>query len=74
MIIIIKLLDNNKTLLEVDSNNTISFIKQEIENKMHISKNTQRLIFSGYPLSGEMTLKQLNIKNNSIIHLILQLN
>ena len=74
MNIIIKLLDNTKILFEVNENNTIFFIKQEIENKIHINKNTQRLIFSGYPLSDIMTLKQLNIKDNSIIHLVLQLN
>ena len=74
MNIIIKLLDNTKILFEVNENNTICFIKQEIENKMHINKNMQRLIFNGHPLSDTMTLKQLNIKDNSIIHLVLQLN
>lgn len=74
MIIIIKLLDNSKISFEVNENNRIFFIKQEIENKIHINKNMQRLIFNGYPLSDTMTLKQLNIKDNSIIHLVLQLN
>jgi hypothetical protein len=74
MNIIIKLLDNTKILFEVNENNTIFFIKQEIENKIYINKNTQRLIFNGYPLSDTMTLEQLKIKDNSIIHLVLQLN
>lgn len=73
MNIIIKLLDNTKNTLEVDENITISKLKNLIEAKLNINKNIQRLIFNGYSLSDEKTLKQLNIKNNSIIHLILQM-
>lgn len=74
MNIIIKLIDNSKITFEVNENNTVSLIKDEIQNKLHINKNMQRLIFNGYSLSDEKTLKELNIENNSIIHLILQLN
>ena len=74
MNIIIKLIDNSKITFEVNENNTVSLIKDKIQNKLNINKNMQRLIFSGYSLSDEKTLKELNIENNSIIHLILQLN
>ena len=73
MIIIIKLIDNTNFSLEVEENFTIMHIKEEIQIKKNINKYMQRLIFKGSPLSDELTLKELDIKNNSIVHLILQL-
>ena len=73
MIIIIKLIDGTKHIIEIEYNCTINIVKEIIEEKFNIKKIMQRLIHNGYPLLDDKTLEQYGIKDNSIIHLVLQL-
>ena len=73
MYIYIKLLDKSLYEFIVEKENTISLLKNLIEEKLKINKKGQRLIFNGVPLLDEYTLEKYKICENSIIYLIKQM-
>lgn len=73
MEIYIKTIDGNKFVLEVNQSDTVLLLKYKIEELKNIKVQSQRLLFQGYPLLDENILENREIKNNSIIHLLLQI-
>lgn len=73
MIVFIKLLDNRLFKLETNENYTVSYLKTQIENTMKINKSAQRLLYKGYPMLDEYTLKKYNISDKSTIFLLLHM-
>lgn len=73
MIIFIKLLDGKKHEFIVNDNITIAQLKYNIQDKLNINNYTQRLLYKGYSMLDEYTLKQYNVTENSIIFLLFQL-
>ncbi|KAL3091783.1 hypothetical protein niasHS_004499 [Heterodera schachtii] len=61
------------TLIDVLPSNTIEEIKAKIERIERIPIRQQRLIFAGNQLEDERTLKDYNIRDGDMIHLILRL-
>jgi len=59
--------------LQVDVNNTISEIKEKIQDKEGIPPEQQRLIFNGNQLEDGKTLAEYNIEEGSCLHLVLRL-
>ena len=59
--------------LDVEKNITVSILKDKIEAIKKIDPRMQRLIFQGSPMINDYQLDKYNIKDNSIIHLILSM-
>jgi len=70
MIIFIKTIEN-KYILQVEPENTITHLKYQIQNNLHIQYEQQRLIFNGSPMVNDYTLQQHGVHKNSTIHLLL---
>ena len=70
MNIFIKTLENKYTIT-VNAEESVLSLKYKIENILHINVQQQRLIFLGYPMVDETILKNLGVKENSVIHLLL---
>jgi ubiquitin C len=66
----IKTLDDKNFFIDIEENNTVSILKNLIENIQKIDKGCQRLIFQGSPMMDEKTMKDYNIKENTTIFLI----
>ena len=73
MIIIIKLINGDKFSLDVEKNITVSILKDKIQEIKKIDTRMQRLIFQGSPMINDCQLDKYNIKDNSVIHLILSM-
>ena len=70
MNIFIKTLEN-KYMINVNDEETVLSLKYQIQNILNINVLQQRLIFLGYPMVDETILKNLGVKENSVIHLLL---
>lgn len=64
MKVVIKTIKGQKSEIECESTTLISEIKSQIENKMEIEIENQKLIFKGKHLDDDKTLEELQIKDN----------
>ena len=58
--------------LDVQLNDTISNVKQEIQNKVGTPPNQQTLFFAGKTLEDDKTLEHYNIQKGATLHLMVQ--
>ena len=56
--------------LEVESWNTISHIKRRIEASNNIPQVKQRLLYYGMTLKDNLTLSDYNLKDDSVLHVL----
>ena len=59
--------------LATSSNDTVRDIKDKIQGKEGIPPNQQKLIFAGNQLKDDVELQAYGIREESTIHLVLQL-
>jgi hypothetical protein len=67
------MINGEKILLDIEKNITVFVLKEKIKEIKKIDTRMQRLIFQGSPMINDYPLDKYNIKENSIIHLILSM-
>ncbi len=69
----VKTLTGKNLVISLNSDMTVSQLKDEIYAKEMLPQEQMRLIFSGKQLEDNRTLGSYNVTNNSTIHLVLRL-
>lgn len=72
MYVYIKTLEN-KYILDVNPEHTIIHLKYQIQDILEIKYEQQRLIYKGQSLADENTIKNSGIRENEIIHMLLNM-
>jgi large subunit ribosomal protein L40e len=73
MQIYVKTLTGKTITVEVDPNNTVEDLKYMIHDSEGYGVESQRLIFEGKQLEDGRTLRDYNIQDESLVHLILRI-
>lgn len=69
----IKKLDGQKQEFDIDSGDAVSKMKEILSEKVGINKDQIRLIFKGKPMVDDKTFGEQNVKDDSVIHMIMQM-
>lgn len=59
--------------VEVEPNETVLDLKKKLSKKQKLPVEQQRIIYEGKMMQDSKTLADYNIKNNSVIHMVLRL-
>ncbi|ORM41872.1 Dynamin-related protein DNM1 [Babesia sp. Xinjiang] len=62
-----------KLEVDVEPSDTVLDLKRKLSTKQKLPVDQQRIIFEGKMLQDNKTLAEYNIKNNSVIHMVLRL-
>jgi len=71
--IFVKTLTGKTITMDLEDSDSISTIKQKIQDKEGIPADQQRLVFNGKQLEDDKTVGDYNIQAEANIHLVLRL-
>ncbi len=72
-VIFVKTIKGKTMGIEVEPEDTLGYVKKEVQNRTHVPAEEQKFISNGKLLQDDLMLKDLGVEGNDVVQMVTEL-